>query len=101
MFIDLELLSRLQHRMMSVAYRMRAAYLRRKVFDYEYAAIGEKVERFVAACRAGDVKAVERMFTSGGAAIQVVALCLAGGVRAVYMTNNPDKLARWSVAEVD
>ena len=116
------------------------------------------VERFVAACRAGDVKAVERMFTedvevhsdgggkvgaarvvvrgrdraarflagvfskkygalemhavtvngapgvvftSGGAAIQVVALCIAGGVRAVYMTTNPDKLTRWSVAEVE
>jgi RNA polymerase sigma-70 factor (ECF subfamily) len=116
------------------------------------------VERFVAACRAGDVTAVERMFTedvevhsdgggkvgaarvvvrgrdraarflagvfckkyrglemhavavngapgvaftSGGRAIQVVALCVAGGVRAVYMTNNPDKLARWSVAEVE
>jgi RNA polymerase sigma-70 factor (ECF subfamily) len=114
------------------------------------------VERFVAARRAGDVKAVERMFTedvevhsdgggkvgaarvvvrgrdrvarflswvfsknygalgmhavtvngapgvvftSGGSAIQV-ALCIAGGVRAVYMTNNPDKLARWSVAKV-
>ena len=41
------------------------------------------------------------MFTSGGAAIQVIALCIAGGVRAVYMTNNPDKLARWSVAEVE
>jgi hypothetical protein len=40
-------------------------------------------------------------FTSGGAAIQVVALCIAGGVRAVYMTNNPEKLARWSVAEVE
>jgi RNA polymerase sigma-70 factor (ECF subfamily) len=115
-------------------------------------------ERFMAACRAGDVKAVEQMFTedvevhsdgggkvsaarvvvrgrdraarflagvfskkrgncemhavtvngepgvmftSGGAVIQVVSLCIAGGVRAVYMTNNPDKLARWSVAEVD
>jgi hypothetical protein len=23
------------------------------------------------------------------------------GVRAVYMTNNPDKLSRWSVAEID
>ena len=41
------------------------------------------------------------VFTSGGAAIQIVALCIAGGVRAVYMTNNPDKLSRWSVAEVD
>jgi hypothetical protein len=24
-----------------------------------------------------------------------------GGVRAVYMTLNPDKLSRWSVAEID
>jgi RNA polymerase sigma-70 factor (ECF subfamily) len=115
-------------------------------------------ERFVAACRAGDVKAVEQMltddieihsdgggkvsaarvvvrgrdraarflagvfrkkrggcemhatavngepgvvFTSGGAVIQVVALCIEDGVRAVYMTNNPDKLSRWSAAEVE
>jgi hypothetical protein len=41
------------------------------------------------------------VFTSGGAAIQVVALCIAGGVWAVYMTNNPDKLTRWLVAEVE
>ena len=41
------------------------------------------------------------VFTSGGAVIQVVALCIEGGVRAVYMTNNPDKLSRWSVAEVE
>jgi hypothetical protein len=33
--------------------------------------------------------------------VQVVALCIEGGVRAVYMTNNPDKLSRWSVAEVE
>ena len=115
-------------------------------------------ERFVAACRAGDVKAVEQMFTddaevhsdgggrvsaarvvvrgreraarflagvfskkrrdcemhattvngepgvvfiSCGTVIQVVSLSLGDGVRAVYMTVNPDKLARWSVAEVD
>ena len=32
------------------------------------------------------------VFTSGGAVIQVVALCIEGGVRAVYMTDNPDKL---------
>jgi RNA polymerase sigma-70 factor, ECF subfamily len=119
---------------------------------------GALAERFVAACRAGDVKAVEQMltedvevhsdgggkasaarvvvrgrdraarflagvfskkradcemhattvngepgvvFTSGGAVIQVVALCIEGGVRAVYLTNNPDKLSRWSVAEVE
>ncbi len=115
-------------------------------------------ERFVAACRAGDVRSVEAMltedvevhsdgggkvsaartviagreraarflagvfskkrrdcemraatvngepgvvFTSGGTVIQVVSLRLEGGVRGVYMTLNPDKLALWSVAEVD
>lgn len=115
-------------------------------------------ERFVAACRSGDVRRVEEMFTAdvevhsdgggkvsaarvvirgrdraarfltgvfskkrgdcemhattvngekgvvftyGGAIVQVVALCIEGGVRAVYMTNNPDKLSRWSVARVD
>jgi hypothetical protein len=40
------------------------------------------------------------VFTSSGAVIHVVALRIEGGVRAVYMTNNPDKLSRWSVAEV-
>jgi RNA polymerase sigma-70 factor, ECF subfamily len=115
-------------------------------------------ERFVAACRAGDVKLVEAMFTedvevhsdgggvvsaarvvvrgperaarflagvfgkkrsgcemhattvngepgvvftSGGAVVQVVTLHIEGGVRTVYMTNNPDKLSRWPVAQVD
>src|SRR5262249_54940559 len=115
-------------------------------------------ERFLAACRAGDVRAVEEMltedvevlsdgggkvpaagtgvtgrnraarvlagvfskkrrdcamqvttvngepgvvFTRGGAVIDVVSLRIEGGVRAVYMTNNPDKLARWSVAEIE
>jgi RNA polymerase sigma-70 factor (ECF subfamily) len=116
-------------------------------------------ERFVAACRAGDVGAVEGMltedievlsdgggkvsavrtvitghdraarflagafskkrrdcamhvtavngepgvvFTSGGAVVQVVSLRIEGeAVRAVYMTLNPDKLSRWSVAEVE
>lgn len=115
-------------------------------------------ERFVAACRAGDVNLVEQMFseevevlsdgggkasaarvvirgrnraarfvagvfrkrqrycemhsttvngepgvvfTSAGAVIQVVSLSIADDVRAVYMTLNPDKLSRWSVAEVD
>ena len=32
--------------------------------------------------------------------VQVVALRVEGGVRAVDVTTNPDKLARWSVAEV-
>jgi len=116
-------------------------------------------ERFVAACRAGDVRSVEQMltedvellsdsggkvpaaravitgrdraarflagvfskkfrdfemhattvngapgvvFTRGGAVIDVASLRIEDGeVRAVYMTNNPDKLSRWSVAEID
>jgi RNA polymerase sigma-70 factor (ECF subfamily) len=115
-------------------------------------------ERFIAACRAGDVKQVEAMFTEdvevhsdgggvvsaarvvirgperaarfltgvfnkkrggcemhattvngepgvvftlGGTVVQVTSLHIEGGVRAVYMTNNPDKLSRWSVAEVE
>jgi RNA polymerase sigma-70 factor, ECF subfamily len=119
---------------------------------------GALAERFVAACRAGDAKAVEGLFTEdvevhsdgggkvaaagvvvrgrdraarflagvfskklgdcemhattvngeagvaftrGGAVVLVVALRIEGGVRAVYMTNNPDKLARWSVAEIE
>lgn len=119
---------------------------------------GDLAERFVAACRAGDVKAVESMlreevtvhsdgggrvsaarvvvsgrdraarfltgvfsrkrrdcemqatavngepgvvFRSDGAVVQVVALRIEGGVRAVYMTNNPDKLSRWALAEVE
>lgn len=127
-------------------------------FPADEARAVDLAERFVAACRAGDVKAVEQMltdeaevhsdgggkasaarvvvrgrhraarfvagvfrkkqggcemhattvngepgvvFTSGGAVVQVVALCIEGGVRAVYMTNNPDKLARWAAAEVE
>ncbi|WP_435008988.1 RNA polymerase sigma factor SigJ [Tundrisphaera lichenicola] len=114
-------------------------------------------ERFVDACRAGDVKAVEAMlaedvevhsdgggkvsaarvvirgrdrvarfltgvfrkrqycdiyattvngepgvvFASGGSVIQVTTLSLGADVQAVYMTVNPDKLARWSAAEVE
>ncbi|HEX4612862.1 MAG TPA: RNA polymerase sigma factor SigJ [Urbifossiella sp.] len=115
-------------------------------------------ERFIAACRAGDVKLVEAMvtedvevhsdgggvvsaarvvirgparaarflagvfskkrsdcgvrattvngepgvvLTSGSAVVLVVTLHIADGVRAVYMTNNPDKLARWSAVEVE
>jgi RNA polymerase sigma-70 factor (ECF subfamily) len=118
----------------------------------------ELAERFVTACRAGDVKLVEALFTedvevhsdgggvvsaarvvirgperaarflvgvfskkradcemhattvngepgvvftAGGAVIHVVTLHIGGGVQAVYMTNNPDKLSRWSVAEVE
>ncbi len=115
-------------------------------------------ERFVAACRAGDVKQIEEMFTAdvevhsdgggkvsaarvvirgperaarflagvfskrrkhcemhatmvngqpgvvltfGGAVVQVVSLSIERGVRAVYITVNPDKLSRWSVAEIE
>ncbi|MFO0847991.1 MAG: RNA polymerase sigma factor SigJ [Gemmataceae bacterium] len=115
------------------------------------------VERFVAACRAGDVKAVEAMlaedaevhsdgggkvsaarvvirgrdkvarfltgvfrkrwlqdvgvtsvngepglvFRSGGRVVSVLSLRVEGGVRAVYITVNPDKLGRWAAAEVE
>jgi hypothetical protein len=41
------------------------------------------------------------VLTSGGAVIQVVSLRFEGGVRAVYMTLNTDKLSRWSVAEIN
>jgi RNA polymerase sigma-70 factor (ECF subfamily) len=115
-------------------------------------------ERFVAACRAGDVRSVEEMltedvellsdgggkvpaaravitgrdrtarflagvfskklrdyemhaakvngepgivFTLDGVLYCVVSLRIEDGVRAVYLTNNPDKLSRWSVAEVE
>jgi RNA polymerase sigma-70 factor (ECF subfamily) len=115
-------------------------------------------ERFVAACRAGDVKSVEEMltedaalhsdgggkvsaarvvvrgpnkvarflcgvfrkrsadcemrpatvngqpgvvFVDDGAVILVGSIRIEDGVRAVYMTANPDKLARWSVAEIE
>jgi RNA polymerase sigma-70 factor (ECF subfamily) len=115
-------------------------------------------ERFVQACRAGDVRAVEGMlaedaevhsdgggrvsaarvvilgrervarfltgvfsrkrrdcemhpttvngepgvvFVSGGAVIQVTALSIGADVQAVYIIVNPDKLARWSAAEIE
>jgi hypothetical protein len=38
---------------------------------------------------------------ASGAVIHVVSLCIEGGVRAVYPTQNPGKLSRWSVAEID
>jgi hypothetical protein len=38
---------------------------------------------------------------AGGAVIHVLCLGIEGGVRAVYMALNPDKLSRWSVAEID
>jgi RNA polymerase sigma-70 factor (ECF subfamily) len=114
-------------------------------------------ERFVAACRAGDVKAVEAMlaedaevhsdgggkasaarvvirgrdnvarfltgafrkpwlqdvgvatvngepglvFRAGDAVVAVLSLRIEGGVRAVYITVNPDKLVRWAAAEIE
>jgi RNA polymerase sigma-70 factor (ECF subfamily) len=41
------------------------------------------------------------VFSSGGAVIHVVSLRIEGGVRAFYMALDPDKLSRWSVAEID
>jgi RNA polymerase sigma-70 factor (ECF subfamily) len=118
----------------------------------------ELAERFVAACRVGDVQLVEQLFTEDaevhsdgggkvsaarvvirgpsraarfmvgvfskrrrncqmqtatvngdpgivftcdGSVVQVVSLRIEAGVRGVYMTLNPDKLSRWSVAEID
>ena len=114
-------------------------------------------ERFVAACRAGDVKAVEVMlaedaevhsdgggkasaarvvirgrdkvarfltgvfrkrwyqdvdvatvngepglvFRSGDAVVAVMSVRVEGLVRAVYIAVNPDKLGRWSAAEIE
>lgn len=115
-------------------------------------------ERFIAACRAGDVKLIEQLvtedvevhsdsggkvtaarvivrgpnlvarflagvfsrkrrnfemrvatvngepgvvFASGGNVIHVVSFRIEGGIRAVYMTVNPDKLSRWSAAQID
>jgi hypothetical protein len=39
--------------------------------------------------------------SASGAVIHVVSLRIEGGVRAVSMTLNPDKLSRWSAAETD
>jgi len=41
------------------------------------------------------------LFTSNGVGIQTRPLCMDGGVRAISMTINPDKLSRRSVAEVE
>ncbi len=41
------------------------------------------------------------VFTRDGAIFCVVSLRIEDGVRAVYLANNPDKLSRWSVAEVE
>lgn len=41
------------------------------------------------------------VFKLDGTVVQVVSVRIEDGVKAVYMTLNPDKLARWSAAEVD
>lgn len=41
------------------------------------------------------------VFTCEGSPIQVVSLNINGGISAVYMTSNPDKLTRWSLAEIE
>jgi RNA polymerase sigma-70 factor (ECF subfamily) len=41
------------------------------------------------------------IFLSGGNVIHVVSIRIEDGVRAVYMTVNPDKLSRWSAAHID
>lgn len=117
----------------------------------------DMAERFVAACRVGDVKAVEALlaedaevhsdgggrvsaarvvirgrdktarfltgvfrkrwyqdvstatvngepglvFRAGGVVVSVLSLRIEGGVRAVYITVNPEKLGRWAAAEVE
>lgn len=40
-------------------------------------------------------------FTLDGAVVHVVSLRIEDGVKAIYMTLNPDKLSRWSVATID
>ena len=41
------------------------------------------------------------VFRSGGRVVSVLSLRVEGGVRAVYITVNPDKLGRWAAAEVE
>jgi RNA polymerase sigma-70 factor (ECF subfamily) len=77
----------LRPRMMSVAYRMLGS-----VADAEDAV----QDAFVRYQTAGSVSSPEGFLVR-----TTTRLCIDGGVRAVYMTNNPDKLSRWSVAEVE
>ena len=42
-----------------------------------------------------------RVLTSGGRVVRVVALHIESSVRAVDMTDSPDELSRWSVAQVE
>jgi RNA polymerase sigma-70 factor, ECF subfamily len=77
----------LRPRMMSVAYRMLGS-----VVDAEDAV----QDAFVCYQTASGVSSPEGFLIR-----TTTRLCIEGGVRAVYMTNNPDKLSHWSVAEVE
>jgi RNA polymerase sigma-70 factor (ECF subfamily) len=41
------------------------------------------------------------IFLSNGKVIHVASFHIEDGVRAVYMTVNPDKLSRWSETQID
>lgn len=41
------------------------------------------------------------VFSRAGVVAQVVSLRIENGIKGVYMTSNPDKLSRWSVAEIE
>ena len=41
------------------------------------------------------------VFLSCGAVVQVTTLSIGTNVQAVYIIVNPDKLARWSAAEIE
>lgn len=41
------------------------------------------------------------VFTLGGEVVHVVSVRVEDGIKGVYMTLNPDKLSRWSVAEIE
>jgi len=41
------------------------------------------------------------VFRSGDQVVSVLSVRVEGDVRAVYITVNPDKLARWAAAEVE
>jgi len=41
------------------------------------------------------------VFISGGTVVQVTSLSIATDVRTVYIIVNPDKLGRWSAAEIE
>jgi RNA polymerase sigma-70 factor (ECF subfamily) len=79
--------SALRPRMMSVAYRMLGG-----MADAEDAV----QDAFVRYETAGGVSSPEGFLIRTTTRLRVE-----GGVRAVYMTNNLDKLSRWAVAEVE